>query len=237
MKQITVIFILASILITAGCSTSTKLVGSWQNKELTNNHFEKIGVVAISPSESGRYLIERAVASDLKNKNINAMPTYEVFPFAGKMGGVMSKSENPEALKARIKSKVEEQKFDALMIISLLDKEKEQRYVQDYNSNYWMGGTGYYGTPMVVAGAATMPVAYGAYYNYYSYNLGVAYESGYYVEDVTYFLECNLYDVAKEELLWTARTKSTNIKSVEEEAQKFADMVVNDILAKKVIVP
>jgi hypothetical protein len=237
MKQITVIFILASILITAGCSTSTKLVGSWQNKELTNNHFEKIGVVAISPSESGRYLIERAVASDLKNKNINAMPTYEVFPFAGKMGGVMSKSENPEALKARIKSKVEEQKFDALMIISLLDKEKEQRYVQDYNSNYWMGGTGYYGTPMVVAGAATMPVAYGAYYNYYSYNLGVAYESGYYVEDVTYFLECNLYDVAKEELLWTARTKSTNIKSVEEEAQKFADMVVSDILAKKVIVP
>lgn len=237
MKKVNVIFILASVLFTAACSTSTKLIGSWQNKELTNSHFEKLGVVAIAPGESGRYLIERAVASNLKNKNINAMPTYEVFPFAGKMGEVISKSENPEALKARIKGKVEEQKFDALMIISLLDKEKEQRYVQDYNSNYWMGGTGYYGTPMVVAGAATMPISYGAYYNYYSYNLGVAYESGYYVEDVTYFLECNLYDVAKEELLWTARTKSTNIKSVEEEAEKFAEMVVNDILAKKVIVP
>lgn len=237
MKKIAKFLILAGVLFTSACSTSTKLIGSWQNKEITNSHFEKLGVVAISPGESGRYLIERAVASNLKSKNINALPTYEVFPFAGKMGEVISKSENPEALKARIKSKVEEQKFDALLIISLLDKEKEQRYVQDYNSNYWMGGTGYYGTPMVVAGAAAMPIAYGAYYNYYSYNLGVAYESGYYVEDVTYFLECNLYDVAKEELLWTARTKSTNIKSVEEEAQKFADMVVNDILAKKVIVP
>jgi hypothetical protein len=237
MKQITVIFILACVLIAAGCSTSTKLLGSWNNKELTNNRFQKIGVVAISPSESGRYLIERAIAADLKGKNFNAMPTYEVFPFAGKMGDIVSKSENPEALKARIKSKVEENKFDALIIVSLLDQQKEQRYVQDYNSNYWMGGTGYYGTPMVVAGAATMPISYGAYYNYYAYNLGVAYESGYYVEDVSYFLECNLYDVAKEELLWTGRTKSTNIKSVEEEAQKFAEMVVKDMIAKKVIVP
>ncbi|GEM_PF-716706 len=237
MKKITRFLILASVIFVAACSTSTKLIGSWQNKDHTQNHFDKLGVVAITPSESGRYLIERAVASNLKTKSINAMPTYEVFPFAGRMGGVMSKSENPEALKAKIKSKVEENKFDALMIISLLDQQKEQRYVQDYNSNYWMGGTGYYGTPMVVPGAAMMPVSYGAYYNYYSYNLGVAYESGYYVEDVTYFLECNLYDVVKEELLWTARTKSTNIKSVEEEASKFADMVVKDIIAKKVLVP
>lgn len=237
MKRITKIILLAGLFFTVACSTSTKLVGSWQNKDMTNNHFEKVGVVAITPNTSGRYLIERAIADNLKGKNVNAMPTYEVFPFAGKMGEVMSKSENPEALKARIKSKVEENKFDALMIISLLDKEKEQRYVQDYNQNYWMGGTGYYGTPMVVAGAAAMPISYGAYYNYYSYNLGLAYESGYYVEDVTYFLECNLYDVAKEELLWTARTKSTNIKSVEEEAVKFAEMIVNDIMAKKVIVP
>ena len=237
MKKAVSFYAVIVLFLAFGCSSSTKLVGSWQNKELKNNHFEKIGVVAISPSESGRYLIERAIAANLKDKSFNAIPTYEVFPFAGKMGNLVSTSENPEALKAKIKSKVEENKFDALIIVSLLDQQKEQRYVQDYNSNYWMGGTGYYGTPMVVAGAATMPISYGAYYNYYAYNLGVAYESGYYVDDITYFLECNLYDVAKEELLWTARTKSTNIKSVEEEAQKFAEMVVKDMLTKKVIVP
>ena len=237
MKAIIRLLFITCVAVVSSCSSSTKLVGSWKNKEVTDSHFEKLGVVAITPNESGRYLIERAVAANLKNNNINAMPTYEVFPFAGRMGEVMSKSENPEALKARIKSKVEENKFDALMIISLLDKQKEERWVQEYDNNYWMGGTGYYGTPMVVPGAAVMPISYGAYYNYYSYNLGVAYQSGYYTEDITYFLECNLYDVAKEQLLWTAHTKSTNIKSVEEEAQKFADMVVKDILSKKVLVP
>lgn len=237
MKAIIRLLFITCVAVVSACSSSTKLVGSWKNKEVTDSHFEKLGVVAITPNESGRYLIERAVAANLKNNNINAMPTYEVFPFAGRMGEVMSKSENPEALKARIKSKVEENKFDALMIISLLDKQKEERWVQEYDNNYWMGGTGYYGTPMVVPGAAVMPISYGAYYNYYSYNLGVAYQSGYYTEDITYFLECNLYDVAKEQLLWTAHTKSTNIKSVEEEAQKFADMVVKDILSKKVLVP
>lgn len=237
MKKITKFIILASVLFTSACSTSTKLIGSWQNKEIKGSKFEKIGVAAILPSTSSRYLVERAIAGNLKAENFKAFETYEVFPFAGKMGELMSKSENPEALKERIKRKVEENKFDALMIISLLDKQKEQRYVQDYNQNYWMGGTGYYGTPMVVAGAAAMPISYGAYYNYYTYNLGVAYESGYYVDDITYFLECNLYDVAKEELLWTGRTKSTNISSVEEEAVKFADLIVKDIIAKKVIVP
>lgn len=237
MKKFTNLVLLTVILFAGACSSSTKLIGSWKSKDQTQNQFNKLGIVAITPSESGRYLIERAVVENLKSKNIKAMPTYEVFPFAGKWGELVGKSENPEALKTRIKSKVEENKFDALMIISLLDKQKEQRYVQDYNSNYWMGGTGYYGTPMVVAGAATMPISYGAYYNYYSYNLGVAYESGYYVEDVSYFLECNLYDVVKEELIWTARTKSTKIKSVEEEAQKFANIIASDIVNKKILVP
>ena len=143
MKKITNFFILVSVLFAAGCSTSTKLVGSWKNKEATNSHFEKVGVVAITPNTSGRYLIERAIADNLKTNSINAMPTYEVFPFAGKMGDVMSKSENPEALKARIKSKVEENKFDGLMIISLLDQQKEQRYVQDYNTVRLHSALGY----------------------------------------------------------------------------------------------
>lgn len=236
-KLVKVSIIFVSTILLFACGTSTKLLSSWQNKEIANSHFEKIGVAAILPNNSSRYLVERALVKNLKEQNIKAIETYEIFPFAGKMGELMSKSENPEALKLRIKNKVEENNFDALMIISLLDKQKEQRYVQDYNKNYYMGGTGYYGTPMVVPGAAMMPISYGAYYNYYSYNLGVAYESGYYVDDVTYFLECNLYDVANEELLWSGRTKSTNIQSVEEEAVKFADLIVKDIIAKKVLIP
>lgn len=230
-----VILMIAIVLF--ACGASTKLIGTWQNEDFKNNHFEKIGVAAITPENSSRYLVERAIVRDLKEKNIKAVTTYEIFPFAGKMGELMTKSENPEALEKRIKNKVEENNFDALIIVSLLDEQKEQRYVQDYNSNNYMGGTGYYGTPMVVPGAAMMPLSYGAYYNYYSYNLGTAYQSGYYVDDVTYFLEFNLFDVENEELLWTGRTKSTNMSSVEEEADKLAKMIVKDIMDRKVLIP
>ena len=219
------------------CSTSTKLVGTWANEEYTNSQFKKIGVIAMLPNNSSRYLVERALVSKLSNNRISSMPTYEIFPFAGKMGEMLTKSDNPEALRERIKKNVEKSGFDALIIVSLLDTQKEQRYVQSHNSYDYYGGTGYYGTPRVVPGAAAMPFAYGAYYNYYAYNFGNTYQSGYYVDDVSYFIECNLFDVENEELLWTGRTKSTNIKSVEEEADKLADMVVKDIVSRKVVVP
>ncbi len=238
MEKFRNVLMLLSVIIAASCGSSTKLVSSWKNKEVGSNRYEKIAVVAITPNNSGRYLIERAVVDDLKSKGLKAVPTYEIFPFAGRAGELMSKSENPEALKERIKNKVKENNIDAIMIIGLMDTQKEQRYVEDRSNNYYYpGGTGYYGVQQVVPGAAVMPFTYGAYYNYYAYNMSNYYTSGYYVEDVTYFLESNLYDVQKEQLLWTARTKSVNIKSVEEEAQKFAAMIVNDIMAKKVLEP
>ena len=129
-KLVNVSIILVSTILLVACGTSTKLISSWQNKELTNNQFEKIGVAALTPNNSSRYLIERALVKNLKAENLKAIETYEIFPFAGKMGELMSKSENPEALKERIKTSVEKNNFDALMIISLLDKQKEQRYVQ-----------------------------------------------------------------------------------------------------------
>jgi hypothetical protein len=229
--------VLLAVIILVSCGASTQLTSSWSNKKVESKHYNKLGVIAIFPNESNRYLTERALASDFKAQNINAVPTYEIFPFAGKAGQVMAKSENPEALKERIKNKVKENNFDAIMIITVLDSKKEKRFVHDDNSYDMMGGTGYYGTPRVVPGAAAMPFTYGAYYNYYSYNMANAYTSGYYVEDVTFFLECNLYDVANEELIWSGRTKSMNIKSAEEEAPKFADMVVKDIMSKKILIP
>lgn len=224
-------------MLVVACGSSTQLLSSWKNKEIESAHYEKLGVVAIFPNTSNRYLTERAIVKDFAAQNIKAIPTYEIFPFAGKVGEIMSKSENPEALKERIKSKVEENNFDAIMLITVLDAQKEQRFVHDDSRYDYMGGTGYYGTPRVVPGAAAMPFTYGAYYNYYSYNMANVYNSGYYVEDVTYFLECNLYDVSKLELLWSGRTKTMNIKSVEDEAPKFASMIVNDIMSKKILIP
>jgi hypothetical protein len=165
------------------------------------------------------------MVADFKDDGIKAIPTYEIFPMAGRIGGLGDMGNDPESLKKMVIKKVTDNNIDALMVISVFDVKKEQRYVND--RNYVMGGTGYYGNPYMR----------GAYYNYYSYSIGTIYNQGYYVEDITYFLECNLFDVASETLLWTGRTKTVRMESVEEEVIYFSEVVIKEILKKKIIVP
>lgn len=230
------VFVLFSIILFVSCGPSTKLVRSWANEEDTPKTYEKLAVVALMPNTSNRYLIERAIVSDLTDDGIKAVPTYETFPLAGKMNEMPELVKDGESLKKMVVAKVEEQKIDALMIISVFNVEKEQRYVND--RNYSMGGAGYYGTPYYGSmGYYGSPAMRGSYYNYYAYSIGTVYNDGYYVDNYTYFLECNLYDVATEELLWTGRTKTVNMKSVEDEAIYFSEVVIKEIIKKKVIVP
>jgi hypothetical protein len=209
---------------------------SWANEEDTPKSYEKLAVVALTPNSSSRYLMERAMVADLKNDGIKAIPTYEIFPMAGKMRELEKLVGDGEELKRRVVQKVKDNHIDALMMISVFDVEKEQRYVND--NNYAMGGTAYYGSPYYGGmGYYGSPHMRGSYYNYYAYSIGTVYNSGYYVDDYTYFIECNLYDVATEELLWTGRTKTVNMKSVEEEVVYFSEVVIKEIIKKKVIVP
>lgn len=235
MKNSGILLLLISILF-IGCGPSTKLVRSWANEEDTPKSYKKLAVVALLPSSSNRYLLERAVVSDLADDGIKAIPTYEIFPMAGRMDQLEELIKDKEELKKRVVQKVEENGIDALMIISVFNVEKEQRYVNDHN--YTMGGVGYYGSPYYGGtGYYGTSMMRGSYYNYYAYSVGTVYNDGYYVDDITYFLECNLYDVATEELLWTGRTKTVNMESVEEEVVYFSEVVIKEILKKKVIVP
>jgi hypothetical protein len=239
MRKIANFFILASLLLAAGCGGGTKLIGSWADKEQQSVHLEKIGVAALTPNTSGRYLIERAIVSGLKANSINSVPTYETWPFAGKIGDNPELFNDPEVLKSKVKAKVAEQEMDGLMIINLIDKETSERYV---NTNNYYGAAGYYGgSPMGTVGFYGAPGMYrhpyGAYHNYYAYAAGSAYDTGYYVEDVTYYLEAKLFDTKNDKLLWTARTKTTQLEDVEKEAAVFADLIVKDIISKKIIIP
>lgn len=229
------VIILFSIILFVSCGPSTKLVRSWVNEEDTPKSYEKLAVVSLTPNTSSRYLIERAIVEDLTNDGIKAIPTYEIFPMAGRMSELPELIKDGKKLKKLVKAKVEENNIDAIMIISVFDIKKEQRYVSDRKVT--MGGAGYYGSPYYGLGYYGSAGMHGSYYNYYAYSVGTIYDNGYYVDDFTYFLECNLYDVATEELLWTGRTKTVNMKSVEEEAIYFSEVVIKEIIKKKVIVP
>lgn len=225
MKRITLALFIVGFLLSS-CGSSTKLVNSWSNKEEIPKKFEKLAIAALTPSNSNRYIIERAIVDKLKEQGIQTIPTYEVLPMAGRIGEFREELEDSEAIKKMVRQKINENEIDALLVMALLNKQSEKRWVNDRNIGY--GGTGYYGSPYAV---------HGAYYNYYAYTFGSVYNEGYYVDDVTYFVECNLYQVDGEVVLWSGQIKIKNYKSVEEEADVLAYIISKQLVNKKVITP
>ena len=225
MKHLTLAFILLSFILT-GCGTSTKLTNSWVDKENTPKHYNKLAIAALTPSDPNRYVTERAIVAKLKEKGISAIPTYEVLPMAGRIGKMKQELGDSEAIKNMVQKKIKENDIDALMVLTVFNKTTEERWVND--RNYHMGGVGYYGSPFGYTGR---------YYDYYAYSFGTIYNDGYYVDDVTYFIDCNLYDVASEQMVWSGNIKIKNLVSVEEEADVLGYIIARELYDKKIVTP
>ncbi|WP_163322615.1 hypothetical protein [Draconibacterium mangrovi] len=222
MKQLSYLLIAVGFLLTS-CA-STKLINSWSDKDSTPKHYDNIGVTVLFPNSSNRYVTEHAIVDQLKEKGLNGMSTVDVFPLAARISQGEELLKDSEAVRKSVVTKVKENKIDALMIVTLFDITHEKRWVND--RNIAVGGTGYYGTPYGMSGM---------YHDYYAYSLGTIYNSGYYTDNATYFIECNLYDVESEKLIYRAQSKSTNIKSVEDEAKALAYLVTKQLINKKVV--
>ncbi len=225
MKKPAFALLLASIFL-ASCGNSTKLTNSWINKEKVPQTYSKLAVAALTPNNSGRYITERALISKLEERGIKAVPTYEVLPMAGRIGELKGQLGDSEAIKRMVKNKIEENEFDAIMVLTLFNKQTEERWVND--RAYHMGSMGYYGSPFGYTGR---------YYDYYAYSFGTIYNNGYFVDDVTYFVDCNLYDVASEEMIWSGHLRIKNPQSIEEEADVMAYIIARQLYDKKVVLP
>ena len=225
MKHLTLAFILLSFIL-AGCGSSTKLTNSWVDKENTPKHYNKLAIAALTPRDPNRYVTERAIVAKLKEKGISAIPTYEVLPMAGRIGKMKQELGDSEAIKKMVQKKIKENNIDALMVLTVFNKTTEERWVND--RNYHMGGAGYYGSPFGYTGR---------YYDYYAYSFGTIYNDGYYVDDVTYFIDCNLYDVASEQMIWSGNIKIKNLVSVEEEADVLGYIIARQLYDKKIVIP
>ncbi len=225
MKKLQILIAIFLVVLTS-CGPSTKLVSSWSDKENTPKHYDKIGVAVLFHDNANRYITERAIVDNLKARGINAVATYDIFPFAGKMGEIMEAQgdNSPEAIRKVIVEKVTENNFDGFMIVTLADKRREERWVND--RSLYPGGMGYYGTPYAVPGT---------YYGYYYYSMAGIYNDGHYVDQITYFLECSLFDVASEKMLWRAHTKSVDVESMEKETERLADIVGYQLKNKKIL--
>ena len=226
MKNILPVALLGLLGLIVGCSPATKILASWNRTDTEPKKYKKLGVVVLSPKISNRAIVESALAMKFRSKGVKAIATFDIFPLAGKIDKVREKMDE-ETIQEKVRQQVARHELDALFILALMDKQQETHYVE--GSSFSIGGPMY--------GYPNYPVYGYPYYGYYSYAYTSIYSPGYYETTTTLFVESNLYDVASENLMWSAQTETKNPTDIEKEAENFADLIVNQILTDEALKP
>ena len=217
MKQFLMVCALCGLL--AGCS-STKLTYVYKPEDYNPAGYKKIAVIAMAPKNQGRIEIEDAVVDQMKSKGLHAVTTWNTFVFANNPELLKKAGFEGEKRKEIIRQKVTENNIDALLVITLFDSRREQRYVPGSSTSVGIG-----------VGGVGGPVYGYPYAAYVGYAWEVTSEPGYYEDASTYFIESNLYDIASEKLLWSAQTMTQMNYSIDKEAAGFGKVLVDRMIS------
>ncbi len=205
------------------CGPATKMLVSYEAPDVQPRKFENIAVLSILPSMDARATVEQAVAGKMQEEGINGKATFTIFTFAGNQEVMAELDLSQEELREIARKKVTENKIDGLLTIALLDAQQEEHYVEGSSFGVSVGFSGY-------------PTYAYNYYDYYAYAYSAVYsQPGYFVNSTTYFLESNFYDTSTGKLIWTAQTSTKDQTSVTKGSADFADLIVTEMLRKKII--
>lgn len=198
------------------CSTS-QLSSSWAAKNAPQTKFKKILILGMMSKKNlgVKSKMETELVKDLSKYGQTAIAaTAEYAPNA------FSKLNESEALE-----KFNNDGYDGVMTITLVDKDKSNRFVP----GGW--GPGFY-------------PYYGSFWGYYSFYSpwawgpgwgGYGYGGGTYTT-TNYIFETNLYDVtANNTLLYSAQSTSFDPSSANNLATDYARTIVKDLLAKGIV--
>jgi len=190
------------LLIVSGCS-STSLVGSWIDPEVKSVEGKSIAIFCLTPRLGVRDKVETQMAASLQAKGVNASRSLD-FITPGKMDQEV------------ISMILQQNKITAVIIVSLLDAQKETHYVP--------GSTAYY------------PTYYGRpYYGYYGSVYSNVYDPGHYQTTTSYFIECNAYRLSDGKLAYSSQSKSVDPSSIDKFAYDYARTLVADLEKKGVL--
>jgi len=197
-----------TLMLISSCS-NTQLITSWKAPEATLQNYNKILVVALTGSKDRelRESIENAVAGRLSDEGLNTATASQ--QFGPRSFRTMSED---EAVRT-----VNDNGFDAVMVVSLLDKQQESNYTPGYISS----------TPYAVARNRW----YGGYRVIYDR----VYNPGYYTTTVDYTLEADFYQTRGDILVYSAQAKSFDPASSEDLAGDFSRTVVKDMIGKGIL--
>lgn len=201
MKKIGFTLPVLAIFMLVACGPSQKITSSWKNPQISStSKYTKLFITAMVPNPNYRSIIERDLEAAAVAHGLKTVSGMDIFPTTFTKENAPSKEE--------ILQKVRAAGADAILTISLVDKTSETRYVP--------GTTTY-----------TPHMGYGGFGGYYGYAYGSMYSTpGYYTEDKTYFMEARVFDVATENMLWSAQSEAYNPSKIEKFSKEYTALLV-----------
>lgn len=200
------IAVFAILLFVGSCAP--KLSFTWTKPNYETVKYEKIAVFSSSRNLQNTIAFQDTMVKYLADKGVTAVSGMSI------INPMQSESLEPEQI-ANILMK---EGVDAVIAVTLVDKEKSLEYVPGTNT-YMYGGYGFGG--------------------YYGYRYGPAYyDPGYYSESTTYLLENHFYEIkeggSKEEaLIWASQSEITDpSKSI---TKTYSKLLVNSLIEDGII--
>jgi hypothetical protein len=202
-------FFLLLILFMSSCS-SARLSSSWSLPDATAHNYKKILVIGMTGAKDReiRGSIENAMVKKLSVHGINAQTA------TSKYGPrTFQNMSDDEATKL-----VKDDGFDGVIILALLDKNKEDYYTPGYIKH----------TPYAVVRSR--------WTSNYRVLYARVYTPGYYTTTTDYELEANFYDANTNELQYSAQISSFNPGSASALSADFSKTVIDDMIKKCMII-
>jgi hypothetical protein len=203
------LLLIAALLLALGCGTSSRITSSWKAENTQPDTFKKVVVLGLitEKDRSLREKMEQHLVGDLKALGYDATCSCDEY--------------NPKAFEnmneEQAISKLRNSGVDAVLTVVLLDKVKEKYYVP---------GRVYY---------SPYTVYHNRFWRYSRTMYDRIYSPGYYATDTRYFWESNLYDLATNQLVYSAQSKSFDPASTESLAHEYGEMIVKDMVTKTVL--
>jgi hypothetical protein len=205
--KLKIIALLLIVFSMSGCGPSQKIIGSWSDPDVASHGpYKKAFIVVMNPNQENNYYIESEMGRTLRAKGFEVVQCTEIFPPNFSLTEDFTREELAESL---LKTGC-----DAVLMLALLDI----KTVESYHP-----GTSYY--PMNYG-------YYGSYYGYYNYYYPVVYSPGYYSVDKTFYIEANLYDLAKDKLLWSVQSEAKNPTDLDTWFKEYSTLLINHLKSK-----
>lgn len=185
-------FLVLAICAFAACTPSTQIEKSWRdsNAVFSAGPDKKIFVIGMVKDEGSRRIIEDNL---VKRSKVPAVQSYTLI--------------DEVSLKAadvkQLESQLEKGGFSHVLLVRLVDVEKETSYVPGTTTGF-----------------------YGGYGRFYGYGGGIYGQPGYYQTDKNYFIETAVYTINPDKLVYTATTKTVNPGKMDQMINNIADAVI-----------